>query len=137
MMASFHLRFAVAAVLVSLGSILFMAGLPGAGASFCFATVLAKPRSEFHRPISGLELWAMIGGLAVFIPLIVACVRLVPASVGDSVARVVRHPAFVVPLWLLLLWELRRRWQRQREDYRADQAGDPEPTEPRNDTSDL
>ncbi|MBN9691832.1 MAG: hypothetical protein J0M24_16445 [Verrucomicrobia bacterium] len=136
MKASFHLRFAAAAVLVSIGSFLLLAGFPGAVGSFCFATALAKPRFEFHRPISGRELWVMIGGLAVFIPLIVACDRLVPASIGDSVARVIRHPAFVVPLWLLLLWGLRVRWQRQREEYRDDQAGCTEPTEPRNGTGD-
>ena len=85
------------------------------------------PRSELHRPIPRSELWVMSGVLIAFVAVIIACKYFVPVSVGDSIQRVIRHPAIVVPLWLFMLWGLYRHWQRQRGESNAEQSGCTEP----------
>jgi hypothetical protein len=72
------------------------------------------PRSELTEPIPRRELWGMLGILVGLIAAAVAAKYVLPSSGADVIKGVFSHPAFVVPLWLFMLWGLFRHWQRQR-----------------------
>jgi hypothetical protein len=107
-------RFVIAAVLTSAGCLLLLSGSSHGGVLFGLATVFFMPRSELKRPISRRELWLTFGLLIALIVAIIAAKHFVTGSTSDVMERVIRHPAVVVPLWLLMLWGLLRHWQRQR-----------------------
>jgi hypothetical protein len=108
------IRFSIAEMLISLGCLLLLTGFSGIGIFFGLAVLFYMPRSELNRPIPRTELWMSLGILAAFIAAVVACKFLVPVSIGTSIQRIIRHPAFVVPLWLLMLGGLYCHWQQQR-----------------------
>ena len=111
---SIIIRFAVAAVLISAGCALLLAGVERGGFLFCLATVFYMPRSELYQPVPRRELWLMLGVLLTLIVTIVAAKYLLPSSAADVVHRVICHPAFVVPLWLFMLWGLFRHYRIQK-----------------------
>ena len=108
-------RFGVAAVLISAGCALLLDGIHQSPMLFGAATVFFMPRSELTQPIPRRELWAMLGVLLALIAASVAAKYLLPSSAGDVVWRVICHPAFIVPLWLFMMWGLFRHYQRQRD----------------------
>jgi hypothetical protein len=107
-------RFGVAAVLISVGCAFLLAGVDRGGILFGLATVFFMPRSELTKPIPRRELWVMLGVLFAFIAVMVAARHFLPSSTGDTVRRVICHPAFVVPFWLFMMWGLFRHYQRQK-----------------------
>jgi hypothetical protein len=113
MNASINQRFGIAAVLTSAGCALLLAGV-SAWPLFGLAVLFFMPRSELTKPIPRRELWAMFGVILALIASSFAAKYVLPSSAAALVRRVVAHPAFVVPLWLLMLWGLFRHWQRQR-----------------------
>jgi hypothetical protein len=78
------------------------------------AVIFFMPRSELTQPIPRRELWGMVALLAAVIGASAAAKHFLPSSAAEMVRRVVSHPAFVVPLWLFMLWGLFRHWQRQK-----------------------
>ena len=115
MKTSIIIRFGVATVLVSAGCALLLAGVYRGGILFPLATIFFMPRSELYQPIPRRELWVMFGVLFAFIAAIVSAKYFLPSSAADTVWRVICHPAFVVPLWLFMMWGLFRHYQRQKE----------------------
>jgi hypothetical protein len=91
-----------------------LAGIDRGAILFCVATIFYMPRSELTKPIPCREFCGM---LAVLFALIAACIAtkyFLPGSAADTVQRIIRHPAFVVPFWLFMMWGLFRHYQRQR-----------------------
>ncbi len=107
---SVMIRFLIAAMLISAGCALLLAGNERAGILFGLAVVFFMPRSELYQPIPRRELWIVLGVLIALVAPIVAVKYLLPSSVADVVHRVICNPAFVVPLWLFMLWGLFRHY---------------------------
>lgn len=107
------IQFVVAAVLFSIGCVALLAGAPYAISTVCFGlpAVVLMGRAAVTRPIPRRELLVGI----VFLAVLVAAVIILKLFVSDSVGeRAVRHPAFVVPLWVLMMLGLFWRWRRER-----------------------
>jgi hypothetical protein len=114
MKTSIAIRFGVAAAIISAGCALLLAGIyRGGGILFGLATVFFMPRSELYQPIPRRALWVTFGILIALVAAIVAAKYLLPTSAAGAADRVICHPAFVVPLWLLMLWGLFQNYQRQ------------------------
>jgi hypothetical protein len=114
MKMSIIVRFGVAAVLISAGCALLLAGVDRGGLLFAPATVFFMPRSELTGPIPRRELWGIFAVLIALITASVAARYLLPSSAADTVRRILCHPAFMVPFWLFMMWGLFRHYQRQR-----------------------
>jgi len=114
MKTSLNVRFGVAAVLISAGCALLLAGVYYSGPLFGLALLFWMPRSELTEPIPRHELWGMLAGLIALIAAAIAAKYILPSSAADVTKRVLSHPGFVVPLWLFMLWGLFRQWQAQR-----------------------
>jgi hypothetical protein len=112
---SIIIRFGVAAVLISAGCLLLLAGVQRVGMLFGLATVFFMPRSELTQPIPRRELWLMFVVLITLIAASLAAKYFLPSSAADTVRRVICHPAFVVPVWLFMMWGLFRHYQRQKK----------------------
>jgi hypothetical protein len=111
---SIIIRFGVAAVLISAGCVLMWAGLYRGVLLFCVATIFFMPRSELTQPIPHRELLIEWGVLFALFAAIVAAKHFLPSSAADTVLRVICHPAFVLSLWLFMMWGLLRHYQRQK-----------------------
>jgi FlaA1/EpsC-like NDP-sugar epimerase len=106
------IQFVVAAVLFSIGCIALLAHGLFVISTICFCLpVILMGCSTATRPISRRELWAPIAVLVICVAVVIVLKLLVSDSVGE---RVVRHPAFVIPLWVLLMSGLFWRWRRER-----------------------
>ena len=106
------IQFVVAAFLISTGCYAILAGAPFAVSTVCLClpALVLMGRAEATRPIPRREFFLVIAFLAVLI----AAVFILKLFVSDSVGeRVVRHPAFVVPLWVLMMAGLLWRWRRE------------------------
>jgi len=107
------IQFVVAAMLFSVGSVALLAGAPYAVSTICFGlpAVVLMSRAAATRPIPRQELLVGI----VFLVILAAAVILLKLFVSDSVGqRLVRHPAFVIPLWVMMLLGLFCRLRRER-----------------------
>lgn len=107
-------RFVVAAILVSLGCYALLAHWTGASLFFSFLPIVIMSRSEMTKPIPSRELLVFTGVILAFVIVVIACKWFVPSSVADDVQNVMRHAAFVIPFWILLLWSLYRIYRRQK-----------------------
>ncbi|MCX6895665.1 MAG: hypothetical protein NTZ16_09255 [Verrucomicrobia bacterium] len=119
MKASLGTRFMIAAVLITGGFLLQLSGLSGGGILMSMIVLFVTPRSEFIRPLPQREIWSTFGLLAAFVAVCVAWKHLVSGSASEAIERFFRHPAVVVPLWLIMLWLLYRCWRRQKKDAEA------------------
>ena len=108
-----NIRFGIAALLITGICLLMLAGFSNAGGLLGLTSFFLTPRAELTRPIRRRELWWMFGVLFVLI-MLVAAANCLPSYPSESVGRVTRHPAVVLPLWLLMLWGIHGQWQRQR-----------------------
>jgi hypothetical protein len=114
MKTSIILRFGAAALLVTAGCALLWAGVYRGAILFALATVFFMPRSELTEPIPRHELWFMFAVLFALIAAALGAQYFLPTTAAHMAERVISHPAFLVPLWLLMLWGLFRHWQRQK-----------------------
>ena len=114
MKTSTIIRFVVAAVLISTGCALLLADVYRGPLLFGLATIFFMPRSELTQPVSRREYFGMLGLLFALIAASLAAKYFLPSSAADLVHRVICHPAFVVPLWIFMMWGLYRHYQRQR-----------------------
>jgi len=112
-------RFIVAAMMVSLGCYALLAHWSGAGIFFSFLPILTMSRSEMTKPIPSRELLIFIVVVLAFAGVVIACKWFVPTSVADDIQSVMRHSAFVLPFWILLLWNLYRFYRRQKGEADA------------------
>jgi hypothetical protein len=112
------MRFMVVGLLLSAGCALLLAGrYPSA--VLPVAAIVLMPLTELTKPGSHHELWLILGGLLTLAAATFAASDLLAGSAADVIHRVVCHPAFVVPFWLLMLWGLLRQWQRQKQGANA------------------
>jgi hypothetical protein len=104
-------RFVTSAILMSLGwlSFLWMDTLPLL--LFFSAWLVAVPHEQLHRVVPRRELLWMACVLVAFVAAIVASKILVPQSADRALERFFRHPAVIIPLWLLCLWLGFRGWR--------------------------
>ena len=108
-------RFVVAAMLVSVGCYALLAHWSGAGIFFSFLPIVTMSRAEMNKSIPSRELLVFIGVILAFVLVVIACKWLVPSSVAVTVQSVIWHPAFMLPFWILLLWNLYRLYRRRKE----------------------
>jgi hypothetical protein len=116
---SIIIRFVFAAILISAGCALMLAGMSRGAILFGLATIFWMPRSELTQPIPRREFWVTLGVLFAFIAALVAAKYLLPSSAADAASRVICHPVFVVPLWLFMMWGLFHNYQRQKRGVDA------------------
>jgi hypothetical protein len=107
------IQFAVAAVLFSAGcAVLLFHGLFAFSTiCFCLPGIVLMRRAEFSRPVQCRESFGILVVLLILVTAVILLKLFVPDSVGE---RLVRHPAFVVPLWVLMMVGLFWRWRRER-----------------------
>jgi len=107
------IQFAVAAVLFSAGCavLLFHGIFAFSTICFCLPGIVLMTRPELSRPVQRRESFSILIVLIVLVAAIILLTLFVPASVGE---RVIRHPAFVVPLWSLMMVGLFWRWRKER-----------------------
>jgi hypothetical protein len=116
---SIIIRFVFAAILISAGCVLMLAGMSRGAILFGLATIFWMPRSELTQPIPRREFWVTLGVLFAFIAAIVAAQHFLPSSAASVAQRVICHPAFVVPVWLFMLWGLFHHYHRQKRGVDA------------------
>jgi len=114
MKTSIIIRFVVAAILIGAGCALMLTGFYRGVLLFCVATIFYMPRSELTRPIPRREFWITLGVMFALIAAGFAAQHFLPGSAAGVVQRVACHPAFVVPLWLFMMWGLFRHFKRQK-----------------------
>jgi len=119
MKTSIVFRFGAAAVLTTAGCALLWAGVYRGGFLFALAVVCFMPRSELKAPCTVRDLWIMTVGMLALITVLLGARHLLPGSVQTVGREVVSHPAFVVPLWLCLMWGLWRHYQAQNKELNA------------------
>jgi len=113
MKASRIIQFVVAAMLFSIGCVSLLAHGVFAISTVCFGlpAVVLMGCAAVTRPIPRQEFLVGVVFLAVLVAAVILLKLFVPDSVGE---RVVRHPAFVIPLWVLMMSGLIWRWRRER-----------------------
>jgi hypothetical protein len=112
-------RFVIAAILVSAGCYALLARWPDPAIFFGFLPIVTMSRSEMAKPIPSRELLIIIGIALAFVVVVIASKWLVPRSVDADIQSVMRHPAFVLPLWIFLLWILYRVYCKQKAEADA------------------
>jgi len=112
------IQFATATAVFSLGCVALLAGAPYVIGTVCFGlpAVILMGRAAVARPIRRREFLVGIGFLAVLVVAVIFLKQSVSDSVGE---RAVRNPAFVVPLWVLLMSGLFWRWRKERRQSGA------------------
>ena len=110
MKTSFVIRIVAAAVVATLASLGFLAVVTGSAVLFSLSWLLLIPRGELTRPIPRSEWWLMfvVVGVLLAVFLTMPFLRLPPAP--SERVRI----AVAVPLWLLWMWAIYRRWQREK-----------------------
>jgi hypothetical protein len=106
-------------MLVSSGCYALLAHWPVSGIFFAFLPIVTLSRSEMTKPIPSRELLVFIGVVLALVVVIIASKWLVPSSVDSNIQRVMRHPAFVLPLWICLIWSLYRNYRKQKAETDA------------------
>ncbi|HTB82790.1 MAG TPA: hypothetical protein VK742_03980 [Candidatus Sulfotelmatobacter sp.] len=112
MKISFIIRMVAAAVATSLASLGYLVAVSGSTVLFCVSWILLVPHGELTRPIPRSEWWStlcMVGGL-VAVLLTLPFLHLHSPSAPSASARF----AVAVALWLVYMWAIYRRWQREK-----------------------
>jgi hypothetical protein len=107
------IRFVVAAILASGGclALLFHGNIHVTRCCFLALPVVLMRRSDFRPKLSlSRDLLIVVLFLYGFV-FMDNCLSFLPNSAYDSIQHVIRHPAFVLPVWLFIHWGFFRRWQ--------------------------
>ena len=89
------------------------------GIALGFMTVgnlILMSSQERSRPLPRRDVFWTFVGIIVFAGLMFASKRWLPNDFGAPVAQVIRHPAFVAPLWALMVWHTYRRYKISKTD---------------------
>jgi hypothetical protein len=114
MKTSTGIRFAIAAIIGTLGCLGLLAHVTNAGICFALAFPFVVGRAELTRPIPRSERRLTIIGVSIFLAVVLTVPFLHMRSRSDAAQRIMGHPALVVPLWLMWLWFIYRAWQREK-----------------------
>jgi len=119
-------KFVAWLIVFSLGAFLWgwPRGIPTfSGMLMGLSSFIIMPAEERTRPIAFRELiWPAIF-IVLLVLLGVTSKLWFPENLRPPIERVVRHPAFVAPLWALAVWNVYRR-------YKASRSNLPENTNP-------
>ena len=107
-------RFAVAAFLVCLGCSDLLTH--GSGIGFAMLPIVTLSRSEMNRPIPSRDVLIFVLAALAMALLILVCHWLPSTPVPEMIRQVIHHPLFVLPLWILMLWSLRRLYRNQKAE---------------------
>lgn len=72
--------------------------------------ILQTP-AERHQPLGKKQVIQIVCILAVFIVAALALRRWIPDERGHAIVRFMKHPGFILPVWLLGIWQTYRRWR--------------------------
>jgi len=85
----------------------------------CFLQLLAPSPSDIYRAVSRREIVIFINVLWTLLIVIVTSQWFLPTPVAAGVLRVLHHPAFVLPFWILLQWGFYRIYHRPKTEVDA------------------
>jgi hypothetical protein len=104
----------VGAFLVTCGSWELYSGFTRAGASLCMAVLFFLPHRWLRRA-PPFELCVTLGIVFPLALIVTACNVVGATRTTNFIRLIVCHPAFVVSFWLIMMWGLYRKWQRERK----------------------
>jgi len=110
MKTSFIIRLVAAAVVATLASVGLIAAFPASGVLFSLSWLLLIPRGELTRPIPRSEWWLTFVVVGVLLAVFLTMPFLHLPHAPNEIVRF----AIAVPLWLLWMWAIYRRWQREK-----------------------
>jgi len=111
-----RIRFAAAGLLLIASCVLMLAHSLIAAIVCLLAESFLLPREVPDLSDSGMRRW--LRGVGIRLAIVAAVVAIVffhPFLSRGTAERVMFHPAFVLPVWLLMLWSLFRCWRGQKE----------------------
>jgi hypothetical protein len=115
MRTSNTIRFAVAVALLAVSCWLMLAHSLICAFACLFPISFLVPRDLPDLSDAAMRRWLWGVGIALTILVVVVVIAYFhPLLSADTIRRIIFHPAFIVPVWLLMLWSLLRRWRRQR-----------------------
>jgi hypothetical protein len=112
------IRFAGSAVLWTVGLLGLLTRFSGVSWCCLYLAVLwdifLTPHGVPDLSDSGMRRWLRGAGIRLVVVLLVVglLVYFHPVVKAEMMERVIHNPAVVLPVWLLLLWSMHRRWHR-------------------------
>jgi hypothetical protein len=106
----------VGAFLVTIGSWELYFGFTHAGVCLCTAVMFFLPHRWLRRAPQ-FELFITLVAVVPLAPVVTTCDIVGPTKTTDFIRSIVCHPAFVVTFWLIMMWGLYRKWQRERKAH--------------------
>jgi len=95
------------------------------GGLIAIVGILSSPNSKSHRPLRPVELVAPIAGSLIAVALIVAKVHYGVVFTEDKlkpITRVARHPAFLLTVWVIIVFLMYRSWKRMDQERQIQTA---------------
>lgn len=109
-------RFSVAAALFIVSGWLVLAHSLLPACACLTAVCFLVPRDFLDLSDSAMRRWLWGVGIRLGVLLVMVGIAYFhPFLTPDTAQRIMFHPAFVLPAWLLGLWSIFRRWRRQKE----------------------
>jgi len=117
MKTSTIIRYAVSAALLTIGWLGMLTHFSDTWLFFCIS-ILVLPDDYHDCPDlsdTGMRRWLRSFVIRlVLIMAVLIVIYFLHDLIFEAMGRVFHHPAFIIPVWLLSLWALYRRWHRQR-----------------------
>jgi hypothetical protein len=107
------IRYILAAIIATFGSIALLAHMEGAMAFFLIPQLLIINRSEFIKPMPHKELLITLNSIIVLAIIAFTLIIYTSPTTKEAAARIISHPALVLPWWLFWMYVIYRGWQRQ------------------------
>lgn len=123
-------RLGVAVLSIALGCYALMARWPSPEIFFCLYPMLVMSPANMCRTVPNRKLLILTCPALAFVFLLAACRCLIPAPTASAIERVVRHPAFVLPYGLLLLWGIYRSYRIQTRQVATTNSQESQPRVP-------
>ena len=110
-----RIRFAAAALLFTISCFAMLARAAFAACAGFYIVGLLVPDDVLDLSDSAMRRWLCGVGLRLaVVTVLLGMIWFHPLVSADTMQRISFHPAFVLPVWLLGLWSLFRRWRKQR-----------------------
>jgi hypothetical protein len=77
----------------------------------CLSGLILQIPGERHEPIGRKQAIQIVSALAVVVVAILALRHWVSDEQGHEIVRFMKHPGFILPIWLYGIWLTYRRWQ--------------------------
>ncbi len=76
-----------------------------------FSQFIIMTPAERSRPLARRDFLLITIVLLAFVCIGLVIGRVIPKGQEEAVVRFMRHPAFVIPFWVLCVWMIYRRWR--------------------------